>query len=101
MNYRYYICNGGTWIECGYRTYSTWLGKKYRSVRNVHGDLSSVKIKVEEKKYIVGTTVELEVRANSLSEAKNILYKKLKDMGLDVGDLNGFEVPKEDEEAED
>ena len=101
MNYRYYICNGGTWIECGYKAYSTWLGKKYRSVRNVLDDLNSGKIKVEEKKYVVGTTVELEVKANSLSEAKNILYKKLKDMGLDVGDLNGFKVPEEDEEDED
>lgn len=50
--------------------------------------------------YQVGTTVELDVRANSLEEAKDILYKKLKSMGLDVGDLNGFEVLEDDEEDE-
>ena len=100
MNYRYYIFSGDSWVECRYDAYSRWNGKKYRSTFNVLDDLNSGKIKVEEKRYVVGTTVELEVKANSLSEAKNILYKKLKDMGLDLGDLNGFEVP-EDEEDED
>lgn len=47
--------------------------------------------------YIVGTTVELDVKANSLEDAKDILYKKLKSIGLDVGDLNGFEVSDDDE----
>lgn len=48
-------------------------------------------------KYIVGTTVELEVEANSLEEAKDILCKKLKSMELDVGDLNGFEVSEDED----
>ncbi len=52
-------------------------------------------------KYVVGTTVELEVEANSLEKAKDILYKKLKSVSLDVGDLNGFEVPEDDEKDED
>lgn len=101
MNYRYYIYSGDSWVECRYDAYSKWNGKKYRSAFNVLDDLNSGKIKVEEKLYQVGTTVELDVRANSLEEAKDILYKKLKSMGLDVGDLNGFEVPEDDEEDED
>lgn len=46
MNFRYYIFNGDSWVECAYKTYSTWLGKKYRSAFNVLDDLSSGKIKV-------------------------------------------------------
>ena len=49
-------------------------------------------------RYMVGTTVELGTEADSLEEAQDILYKMLKSMGLDVGDLNGFEVPEDDEE---
>lgn len=100
MDFRYYIFSGDSWVECRYDAYSKWNGKKYRSVFNVLDDLNNGKIKVEEKRYVVGTTVELDVRANSLEEAKNILYKMLKSMGLDVGDMNGFEVPEEDDDEE-
>lgn len=51
-------------------------------------------------RYMVGTTVELGVEADSLEEAQDILYKMLKIIGLDVGELNGFEVPEDDEEEE-
>lgn len=54
-------------------------------------------------KYVVGTTVELEIDSDdvtSLEQAKDILYEMLKNMGLDVGDMNGFEVPEEEEEYE-
>lgn len=42
-------------------------------------------IRVKEENYVVGTTVELE-------KVKDILYTKLKNIGLDVGDMNGFEA---------
>ena len=61
---------------------------------------NSKEINADKKKYLVGTTVELAIEANSLSEAKDILYKKLKTMGLDVGTLNGFEIPDDDDGEE-
>ena len=61
---------------------------------------NSQKVNVDKKRYLVGTTVELAIEANSLSEAKDILYKKLKTMGLDVGTLNGFEIPDDDDDEE-
>lgn len=48
MNFRYYIYNGESWVECGYNVYSKWNGKKYRSAKNVLDDLNSGKIKVED-----------------------------------------------------
>lgn len=50
MNFRYYIFRGDSWVECGYNSYSSWKGQKYKSPYNVLNDLNNGKIKVEEPK---------------------------------------------------
>lgn len=100
MNYLYYIYNGTTWVECTFNTYVDWKGKKYKSLSNVLNDLNNGTITVPEKKYLVSAPVKLTVEASSLEEAEDILYKKLKSIGLEVGNRRGYEIP-DDNEAND
>lgn len=88
-------------IEKGYSEDDAF-GKVYSIECNMDNEdpNNSKEINANKKRYLVGTTVELAIEANSLSEAKDILYKKLKTMGLDVGTLNGFEIPDDDDDEE-